>query len=95
MLIVKSWLDVLVSLEDSYYFGSSGFAGFVTVASTHGSLNYRNSVSFIMSMLGPLPGVLRVGDVPKEMAKLVGDPWPLKAAKQLLMLIVLMNAMFP
>ncbi|MFP4054734.1 MAG: hypothetical protein ACLFV7_12805 [Phycisphaerae bacterium] len=68
---------MIVSLEDGYYFGMSGFAGAVDVASTHGSLNRSNSVTFIMSTAGPLPALLRSGDVPAAMRELLNaSRWP-------------------
>jgi hypothetical protein len=68
--------DVIVSLGDGYYFGSQAFTGAVKVASTHGSLNYRNSVTFIMSTAGPLPPLMRSSDIPANMERLTGRPWP-------------------
>jgi len=75
--LVENPPDVIVSLANGYFSGSGFFAGGVDVASTHGSLNYDNSATFIMSTAGPLPEVLRSGDVPAAMEKLLGRPWPL------------------
>jgi hypothetical protein len=69
---------VLASLKDNYYSGSSSFAGAVHVASTHGSLNRKNSTTFIMSTAGELPPLLRSGEVHTAMSKLVGGPWPME-----------------
>ncbi|MHC4981561.1 MAG: hypothetical protein ACYTF6_00125 [Planctomycetota bacterium] len=69
--------DVIVSLEDPFCVGSRLFAAFVKAASTHGSLNYKNSVTFIMSTAGPLPPLMRAADVPKNMTRLFGRPWPM------------------
>ena len=52
-------------------------AGAVDIASTHGSLNYRNSATFIMSTIAPLPKVMKSTDIPGEMKKLLGGPWPM------------------
>lgn len=68
--------DVIASLTDDYYSGSQAFA--VKVASTHGGLNYRNSVTFIMSTAGPLPPVLRTADIPAGLKRLLGTTdWPM------------------
>jgi hypothetical protein len=68
--------DVILSLADDYFSGSRTFSEFARVASTHGSLNYRNSTAFIMSTAGPLPPVLRSGEIPRHMRKLTGRDWP-------------------
>jgi hypothetical protein len=75
--LVENPPDVIVSLADGFFTGVKGFAGSVKVASTHGGLNRRNSVTFIMSTAGPLPPVMRSGDIPKNMQKLTGQPFPL------------------
>ncbi len=46
---VENPADLLLSLEDGYYFGSRRFDWFVRLRSTHGSLTSRSSVGFIMS----------------------------------------------
>jgi hypothetical protein len=77
--LVQNPPDVIVSLADNYYSGSASFAGFIKVASTHGGLNLRNSSSFIMSTLGPMPEVMRCSDVPSHMAELLHVPsWPMR-----------------
>ncbi|MCD6303791.1 MAG: hypothetical protein J7M21_02375, partial [Planctomycetes bacterium] len=68
--------DVIASLADGYYSGSRGFSAFAKVASTHGSLNRRNSTAFIMSTAGPLPPVMHSRDIPARMRELTGSPWP-------------------
>ena len=68
--------DVIASLADGVYCGSASFGGAVKVASTHGSLNKRNSVTFIMSTAGPLPPVMRSADIPTHLGRLFGLPWP-------------------
>ena len=75
--LVENPPDVILSLADGFFSGAKSFGGSVRVASTHGSLNARNSTAFIFSTIGRLPEVLRSADVPSEMQKLVGAPWPL------------------
>ena len=75
--LVENPPDVIVSLEDRFCSGEKFFAGSVDVASTHGGLNYKNSVTFIMSTIGPLPQVMRSSDIPSHMQRLTGDPWPM------------------
>lgn len=70
--------DVLVSLEDRFFCGSNGMACFLDIASTHGSLNRTNSVTFIMSTAGALPSVMRSRDIPKNMKALIGAPFPMR-----------------
>jgi len=70
--------DVIVSLADGYYSGSRSLDGFVKVASTHGGLNYRNSATFIMSTIAPLPPLLRSSDIPVNMTRVTGQRWPLR-----------------
>ena len=55
--------DVIVSFKDDYFWGSRFLDFWAKVASTHGSLNYRNSVTVVMTTAGPLPPLLRPGDV--------------------------------
>jgi len=69
--------DVIISLADRYYSGSQGFSKWVDVASTHGGLNRSNSTAFIMSTAGPLPPFMQSVDVPANMSKLFGRPWPM------------------
>ena len=74
--LVQNPPDVIVSLADGFYAGSRSFAGTVDIASTHGGLNYKNSVTFIMSTAGPLPPVMRTQDVPVRMRELTKNSWP-------------------
>jgi hypothetical protein len=74
----KNPLDVIVSLKDNYFSGSADLAKFVDVASTHGSLNLRNSSTFIMTSMGPLPPFMRSAGAPEAMTRLIGQPWPMK-----------------
>ena len=76
--LVKNPPDVLCSLKDDYFFGSAGFSNSVNVVSTHGGLNRTNSTTFIMSTVGPLPPLMRSGDIPRHMSALVGRPWPMR-----------------
>ena len=69
--------DVVVSLGDGFCCGSRTFARLLTINSTHGSLNYRNSVTFVMSTVGPLPPLMRSRDIPRHLGKLIHAPWPL------------------
>ncbi|MHC4294304.1 MAG: hypothetical protein ACYSTL_01820 [Planctomycetota bacterium] len=75
--LVENPPDVIVSLSDGYYAGMASFAGSVKVASTHGSLNYTNSVTFIMSTAGALPPYMRSGDIPAHMKALSGADFPM------------------
>ena len=62
--------DVIVSLTDNSYFGRRSFDRMMPVQSTHGSLNYANSVTFAMSTAGRLEGPIRVADFRKAMKAL-------------------------
>lgn len=70
--------DVIVSLCDRFYSGSTAFAGAVSIASTHGALNYWNSTTFLMSSVGPLPPYMRSAQVRAALSKLIGQTWPMK-----------------
>jgi len=76
--LVENPPDVIVSLADNYYSGSRCLGRFTKVASTHGGLNYRNSMTFIMTTTGKLPPVMRSRDIPANMTRLTGLPWPLR-----------------
>ena len=69
--------DVIVSLADKVFSGAKGLTHFLDVASTHGGLNYSNSVTFIMTTAGALPPVMRSGDIPKNMKALTGVGFPM------------------
>ncbi|MBI5723495.1 MAG: hypothetical protein HZA50_06015 [Planctomycetes bacterium] len=75
--IAQNIPDVIVSLENNFYSGSSSFGGMVKIASTHGSIDRSNSTTFIMSTIGPLPPAMRSANVPENMSKLLGEKWPL------------------
>ena len=74
--LVQNPPDVVASLGDKWYSGSTSFGGAVTIASTHGSLNYTNSVTFIMSTAGALPAVMRSREVSEALKKATGLPFP-------------------
>jgi len=77
--LVENPPDVIVSLKAEYYNGSEALARWVDVNSTHGSLARSQSVTFIMSTIGPLPPVMRARDVPAAMRKALGQPrWPIR-----------------
>ncbi len=62
--LVHNRPDLLVNLRDGACHGSSFFRTMVgKVASTHGSLNARNSNTFVLTMLDGLPPTLRIHDV--------------------------------
>ncbi len=70
--------DVIVSLQDRYCSGPTSFAAMVPINSTHGSLNYRNSVTFLMSTIGAFPPAMSSGDIRKQMEVLLDNPWPMR-----------------
>jgi hypothetical protein len=74
--LVENPADVIVSLADEYFSGSRTFGRFTKVTSTHGGLNARNSTTFIMSTVAPLPAVMQSKDIPRHMRKLTGGDWP-------------------
>jgi hypothetical protein len=74
--LVQNTPDVIASLQNEFFAGSGHLAQSVTVASTHGGLNYANSVTFIMSTAGPLPAYMRSSDIPAGMRALTGADWP-------------------
>jgi hypothetical protein len=76
--LVQDSPDVIISLEDNYYSGAKGFADAVDIASTHGGLDAKNSTTFVMSTVGPLPRVMRSAEVPVNMKKLTGADFPMR-----------------
>jgi Type I phosphodiesterase / nucleotide pyrophosphatase len=54
--------DVLVSLKDGYYYGSSFFGRFVTLAATHGNAMRSSTSAFLMSTHRPLPDTVRASE---------------------------------
>jgi len=75
--LVENPPDVIVSLADAWFNGSDAFARYVKVASTHGSLNRSNSTTFIMSTAGALPKFMPSADIPANLRRLTGSPFPL------------------
>ena len=55
--------EVMVAIRDGYCAGRPEFERFITMASTHGSLNQVNSATFVMSMTGRAKHPLRTGEV--------------------------------
>ncbi len=55
--------DVVLSIKDGWCCGKESFAKTINVASTHGSLNWINSVTFIMSTIKPIDTPMRLTDV--------------------------------
>jgi hypothetical protein len=74
--LVENVPDVMVSLEDKWYGGSPGYNLLVKIASTHGSLNHNNSVTFVMSTAGPLPPVMRIEEISKHISAILGRQFP-------------------
>ena len=66
--LVRHTPDVIVSLTDSWCFGGKFFGWLTPVSSTHAGLNYPNSVTFVMSTTGQLPGPIRVDDFQEAIA---------------------------
>jgi hypothetical protein len=54
--------DVLVSMKDGYYYGSSLFGRFVTLAATHGNAMRSSTSAFLMSTHRPLPNTIRASE---------------------------------
>ena len=73
--LVISPPDVMLTLHDGWYAGESGLERFIEMASTHGSLDQRNSATFVMTMHKPLDGVLRSDEVMRAISpgKMGGD----------------------
>ncbi len=63
--------DVIVNLRDGTCHGSGFFHAMIgRVDSTHGSLNRLSSTTFVLTMLGELPPVMRGEDLLKELETL-------------------------
>ncbi|HEY0323087.1 MAG TPA: alkaline phosphatase family protein [Pyrinomonadaceae bacterium] len=56
---VRHPADVLVSLKDGYYYGSSLFSRFVRLAATHGNAMLSSTSAFMMSTHRQLPAAIR------------------------------------
>jgi hypothetical protein len=73
--LVENPPDVIANLKDGTCHGSGFFHRAVgRVASTHGSLNRRNSTTFALTMLGDLPPALRTEDLLPTLQKLRQAP---------------------
>jgi len=66
---VKNPPDLVVTFKDDYFWGREGFDFFAKVASTHGNLNFNNSVTFAMSTAGLLPPFMRLCDLRPALEK--------------------------
>jgi len=65
--------DLIVDLRDGYCHGSKFFYAMAyPIRSTHGSLNRMNSETFVLTMLGDLPPVLRTEEVLPRLEALRG-----------------------
>ncbi|MFQ5925954.1 MAG: hypothetical protein ACE5MH_00785 [Terriglobia bacterium] len=60
---VRNRADILVSFAPGYHQGNKIFEQLVTLQSAHGSLDRAQSTGFAMNTDGPLPPVLRAGDL--------------------------------
>ncbi|MBN1765659.1 MAG: hypothetical protein JW860_10410, partial [Sedimentisphaerales bacterium] len=69
--LVQIPADLIVCLEDGWVHGSAFFNTIIGGAtSTHGSLNQINSMTFTMTMWGPLPPALRLEEVMPALSRL-------------------------
>ena len=59
---VKHTADVLLSLQDGYYYGWSPFGRFVRLAATHGNALQASSNAFLMSTHQRVPAFIRADD---------------------------------
>lgn len=59
---VKHTADVLISMEDGYYYGWSAFGRFVRLAATHGNALQASSNAFLMSTHRQFPAFVRADD---------------------------------
>jgi hypothetical protein len=59
---VKHQADVLVSIQDGYYYGWSAFGKFVELRATHGNALRQSSNAFLMSTHRELPECVRADD---------------------------------
>jgi hypothetical protein len=55
--------EIMLTLRDGYAAGRKEFEKFISMASTHGSLNQINSATFVMSMTGRVDKPLKTGQV--------------------------------
>lgn len=59
---VKHTADILISLDDGYYYGWSPFGRFVRLAATHGNALQSSSNAFLMSTHRTIPECVRADD---------------------------------
>jgi hypothetical protein len=59
---VKHQADVLISIQDGYYYGWSAFGKFVELRATHGNALRQSSNAFLMSTHRELPECVRADD---------------------------------
>ena len=59
---VKHTADILLSLNDGYYYGWSPFGRFVRLAATHGNALQSSSNAFLMSTHQRVPAYIRADD---------------------------------
>ena len=59
---VKHTADILISLEDGYYYGWSAFGRFVRLAATHGNALQASSNAFLMSTHREFPTFVRADE---------------------------------
>lgn len=62
--------EVMFTTRDGYTAGLASFERFITMNSTHGSLNQLNSATFLLTMTGRAPAArpLRIGEVMAQIA---------------------------
>lgn len=69
--LAKKPADLIVCLRDGWVHGSKFFHTIIGgAASTHGSLNRRNSTTFVISMLGNLPPAMRPEEIMTALERL-------------------------
>lgn len=61
--------DVMVSVQDGWHCGSALMTKLVDVSAAHGSLNLQSSCGFAMTTNGPLPPVMRMESLRKELER--------------------------
>ncbi len=60
--LVRHTADVLVSLEDGYYYGSTAFSRIARLMATHGNALRPSSTAFLMSTHRAFPAYVRAGE---------------------------------
>ena len=69
--------DLVATIRDGRFCGASNLAGSVDVASTHGSLNAINSVTFVMSTIRPIDRTVQISELKDILPEII----PVGAAK--------------